>query len=80
MKIEFRIKKHSFTFAKDFYVAEYKISFMPWLKINTKNNGRFFCSHLCWCDTKEEAEDRINTLKKNIERVKEWWYRKIEII
>ncbi len=79
MKLKYRIRKHIFPTADDFYSAEYRVLGI-WMNINNRNTGRFFVNNDCECETMQEAVKRRERYKLGMKRANEWYFRTIEII
>lgn len=70
IKIKYRIEEISFMSAKKIYVAQYKI-FGIWLSINNNYSGAWLYSN-CYCETLDEAYNRILIHKRNMLRASDW--------
>lgn len=79
MKLKYRIKKIEFALAEPIFIAQYKI-FGLWLNINDRQVGRFFTLSTCYCENIEDAQNRINIHKKNLERADSWYGKSTEIV
>jgi len=79
MKLKYRIKEYTLPFAKGFYIAQYKILGI-WMSINRNQVGRFLKHTSTYCETLQEARDRILLHKKNMERASDWVYMTSDII
>ena len=77
--MKYRIKKIEFAFAETIFVAQYKI-FGLWLNINDRQIGMFLTTDICYCETIEDAQKRIDLHKKNLNRARSWCSRKSMII
>lgn len=74
MKLQYRIKEWQFPFAESYFTAQYKVLGL-WLNIGMTGKGYFTHVNSVICEDYEEAQRRINTYKRNMERAKEIPYR-----
>lgn len=76
--MKYRIKVVHFPMAASFWIAQYRI-WGIWLNI-ANDHGYFTAWCLrTWCDTLEEAQERIYRHKSNAKRAKEWGNRETKI-
>jgi hypothetical protein len=73
MKIKYRIKSIVFPTAKTIYIPQYRVLGL-WLSINSQQIGSFLKSSSVFCETFDEAKNRIIIHKENMKRAKEWFY------
>ena len=71
MKLKYRIKEWQHPFAKTYYTAQYKIIGL-WLNINSMQIGRFTKPSSVICETIDEAKNRIDVHRNNMERAGDW--------
>jgi len=74
MKLKYRIKIIEFFAAKTIFVAQYKIVGI-WLNIKYNGIGWVITNSLSYCETEEEAQQRIEKHTINRIRGKQWYYK-----
>jgi len=71
MTLKYRIKRRTYPFADAAFFAQYRILGM-WLYINHKGSGRFTTwASGTYCESLEEARERIKRHKNNMQRADE---------
>jgi hypothetical protein len=73
-KLKYRIIKLEFLYAKECYIAQYKILGI-WMSIGNYKNYFTTWNHNTHCNTKEEALFRIINFKVEMKRSSEWMCR-----
>jgi S-adenosylmethionine:diacylglycerol 3-amino-3-carboxypropyl transferase len=72
-KIKYRIVRYEFPTAKDVYFAQYKLVF--WMYIGFHNEGHItHYSNKTYCESYDEARNRVETHRNNMKRAEEWFY------
>ena len=79
MKIHYRIKKIEFINTETVFISQYRM-LRIWVSINDRGIGRFIIDKTCYCDSFEDANNRIQTHIKNILRAGCWSDRKSQVV
>lgn len=77
--MKYRVKGWTVSYADDFFIAQYKILGM-WLNINDRQKGMFTKNSRTFCETYEDAIDRVELHIKNMKRAKSWAHKYSHIL
>ena len=77
--MKYRIKKYSFKFAETVFVAQYRVLWI-WMYIKADYVGSFTAVQQSYCESFKDAQDRIQTHRRNSIIGKNWMDKKVETI